>query len=168
MEKYYAKCRDYNLGDSFAYVELNDVETVRWMPCTDRVYQCYQPDYWDDEEFKLILLLSDRPIRAIAIDFEFITKEENKDIDIGDIIEWFREDFKDGEFKNYNTIKEYYKRELLFNVAPNTESFHQVLTVLCDKWENDEGDNFEDWANQIHEKYGEELCHPCDDWIHEQ
>jgi len=67
----YAKCREYQNEETFPYIELNDTETVYYRPCDNTFYKCHQPDYWDDEEFNLIIMLDDRPIRAQSIEFDY-------------------------------------------------------------------------------------------------
>lgn len=74
-----AICRDWREGESFPYIELNDTESVHYWPCDDTEYMCFQPDYWDNEEFNVILIFRDRPIRVIGIDFDFIEDTTSKE-----------------------------------------------------------------------------------------
>ena len=68
-----AICLDYDEGDCFPYLELNQNEFVygQYLPCDRTLYKCFQPDYWDDEEFNMIILLEDRPVRVRGIHFDF-------------------------------------------------------------------------------------------------
>jgi hypothetical protein len=70
----YAKCRDYNEGESFPYLELKDAENVHYWPCDETEYLCFQPDYLDDEEFNIIIIFRHRPVFARGIHFDFIDK----------------------------------------------------------------------------------------------
>ena len=68
----YAVCRDYQEGESFPYVEVNDpAMTVHYRECDDTQYQCWQPDHLDSAEFNLILLFPDRPVVARGMHFDF-------------------------------------------------------------------------------------------------
>lgn len=68
-----AICRDYEEGDCFPFLELNQNEFVygQYWPCDETPYLCFQPDYWDNEEFNLVIILNDRPVRARGIHFDF-------------------------------------------------------------------------------------------------
>lgn len=72
--KTYAKCRDYNKGESFPYVEVNDpiADNYKEYPCDETLYECWQPDHLDDAEFNLIILLEDRPVVARSWHFDFL------------------------------------------------------------------------------------------------
>lgn len=66
-----ATCRDYEDGESFPYLELNDNETVHYFPCDEDSFQSFQPEYWDDEEFNVIIILRERPVRVRGMHFDF-------------------------------------------------------------------------------------------------
>jgi len=64
---------DLDGSTQLPFLELNDSETVHYLECKeDAKYTCFQPDYWDWEEFNLIILLEDRPIRVRGIHFDFV------------------------------------------------------------------------------------------------
>lgn len=64
-------CMDYEEGDSFPYIELNDNENVHYWVCDETKYEAFQPDYWEDEEFNLVIIFRDRPVRVRSIHFKF-------------------------------------------------------------------------------------------------
>lgn len=63
---------DLDGATDIPFLELNDPETVHYLRCKEAKYTCYQPDEIEDEEFNMIILLEDRPIRVRGIHFDFV------------------------------------------------------------------------------------------------
>jgi hypothetical protein len=96
----YAKCKDYNEGEAFPYIELDNNEHVHFRSCDNTMYHCYQPDQLDDEEFNLILLLDQRLVRARSSHFDFTNNKNLVTVYIDH--ESYRDTIKeilDGEYK---------------------------------------------------------------------
>lgn len=72
METVKARCREYEEGESFPFLELNDFENVHYQRCDETQYLCFQPDYLDNEEFNLIIILNGRTVIARSCHFDFI------------------------------------------------------------------------------------------------
>lgn len=74
----YAISRDYDDGDSFPYVHNNKYEDkdVKYHPCDDTHYECWQPDELDYAEFNVAILLNGSPILVRGIHFDFVEKED--------------------------------------------------------------------------------------------
>lgn len=69
---FYAKCRDYEPGEAFPYLDfMGDADNCLSFPCDDTLYECWQPDELDDSEFNLIILLKGYPVRVRGIHFDF-------------------------------------------------------------------------------------------------
>lgn len=68
----YAKCRPFKLGERFCAIIA---ETEITFFCTGDLYECWQPDAIENEEYNLVILIGARPVRARTIDFDF---EERK------------------------------------------------------------------------------------------
>lgn len=68
-----AKCARYDKGDLFPYHFFGKDLDVFYCPCSEDVYQCWQPDEIENSEFNLIILLHNLPVRVRGIHFDFVT-----------------------------------------------------------------------------------------------
>ncbi len=68
----YIKCRDYEPGESFPYREMNQ---DFYFPCDETLYEYWQPDNIEDDEFNTVIMLKGMPVLVRSYHFEFITKE---------------------------------------------------------------------------------------------
>lgn len=72
----YAKPWNYEEGESFPYLPFNcDSENCLYHPCDETLYEFWQPDSIENDEFCLIILLNGFPVKVISIDFDFVTKK---------------------------------------------------------------------------------------------
>lgn len=70
----YAQCRDYEEGESFPYYDFMNDRSFLFYPCSQELYECWQPDCIEDEEFNLVIMLHNFPVRARGIHFDFVEK----------------------------------------------------------------------------------------------
>lgn len=75
----YAKCRDYGEGDCFPYIHkcpeyLDDQELYEY--CNETLYECWQPDSLDNEEFNMVIMHKGSPVLVRGIHFDFIDVED--------------------------------------------------------------------------------------------
>jgi hypothetical protein len=66
----FAMCRDYYEGETFPHSPVG--EDCSYHPCSDKLYECWQPDCIEDDEFNLVIMLDNKPVLARGIHFDFI------------------------------------------------------------------------------------------------
>lgn len=66
----YAKLRDYREGDCFPYI--TGYGEIKYCAGDDfSWFECWLPDAIENEEFNLVILLGDLPVRVQSINFDF-------------------------------------------------------------------------------------------------
>ena len=72
----YAKCRDYERGESFPYKNFMylDDDMCLFHLCDETLYECWMPHEIEDDEFNLVILLQGFPVKARGIHFDFEEK----------------------------------------------------------------------------------------------
>lgn len=96
----YAKCRDYDEGETFPYATQ---EKEGYFPCCERLYPCWQPEEIADDEFNLVILLEGHPVKVRGCHFDFfeMTYEQaqaQKFIDeygYQNIVNWMDDDLRE-------------------------------------------------------------------------
>ena len=68
----HAICARYLEGECFPY-QTPGFE--QYHKCDDTLYECWQPDCIEDDEFNLIILIEGMPVKARGIHFDFIEVE---------------------------------------------------------------------------------------------
>lgn len=72
MKITYAKCQEFEEGDTFPYC----IEKFEgYYNCTNDLYECWQPNCLDDEEFNLVIIIQGVPVRVRGCHFDFVDKE---------------------------------------------------------------------------------------------
>jgi hypothetical protein len=71
----FAQCADWYHLEKFPYFELDSPEKEYFKTCNKELYQCFQPEIWDDKEFNLLIILDGRPVRVRSCHFDFYDKE---------------------------------------------------------------------------------------------
>lgn len=74
----YAKCARYDEGDSFAYVHKTaeySEDQYDYYECDETLYECWQPDALDNDEFNVVIILECVPVLVQGINFDFIEVE---------------------------------------------------------------------------------------------
>lgn len=67
-----AKCMDYREGDAFPYYDFMNDRDPLFYPCTEALYECWQPDCIEDSEFNLVIMLHNFPVRVRGCHFDFV------------------------------------------------------------------------------------------------
>lgn len=71
----YAQSFAYGDDEKFPYLKTwEDSEDCQFFPCSSALYECWQPDLIENDEFNLIILLHGSPVRVIGSHFDFIEK----------------------------------------------------------------------------------------------
>jgi len=70
----YAKCRQYEKGERFLFVSLDGdySELQGSIECSAELYECWQPDCINDDEFNLVIMLNGFPVKARGCHFDFV------------------------------------------------------------------------------------------------
>jgi hypothetical protein len=72
MKQAYAKCRDYEEGDSFPYYDNRTDRESLYCPCDNTLYECWQPDCIEDDDFNLVIMMAGYPVLARECHFDFV------------------------------------------------------------------------------------------------
>jgi hypothetical protein len=67
--KKYVKCLDYEKNDCFPY--LNSGEFCQYYECDETLYDYWQPESIENDEFNTIILINGSPVKVRGIHFEF-------------------------------------------------------------------------------------------------
>lgn len=71
----YAVCmQPYEEGESFPYCDFMDHEGSLKYPCSEEMYECWQPDCIENDEFNLVIMLHGFPVKVRGCHFDFIDK----------------------------------------------------------------------------------------------
>ena len=65
----YVKCMDYDNEDRFPYC-VDGI--IRYKICNQTLYECWQPDCIEDDEFNLVILLDGVPVLVRSCHFDFV------------------------------------------------------------------------------------------------
>jgi hypothetical protein len=54
-------------------------EISGWQDCDETLYECWQPDSIEDDEFNLVIMLDGFPVKARGCHFDFVEAPNEKD-----------------------------------------------------------------------------------------
>ena len=65
----YIRCRDYDDDESFPFM---NGEELGFEDCNETLYEYWQPDAIEDDEFNTFILLNGEPVKVRSCHFDFV------------------------------------------------------------------------------------------------
>ncbi len=73
--KIYAQCKNHKIGYSFPFYDFITNRKFSEYPSSPELYECWQPECIHSDEFNLVIMLHNIPVRVRSSDFNLLAQK---------------------------------------------------------------------------------------------